>query len=309
MSHKWMVMGLLTLLCGVSSVSAQDDPHLKHLWARWQANPSIDSHVESTEAFMDRIAKAGYTGIVLVDNKVKRWNEMSAAEIAKRRRLREYARKLKLDYVIAVTSTGYANDLMSNDPNLAEGMPVKDAPFVVKNGRLVPDDATTLVNGTFEKHRDNKPDGWGVDAPGKVCFIDTDVTYEGKPSLRMQDPVDNPPHSHARAWQTLDVKPWQYYRITVALKTEGLTSPGDVRLMGLGLTGEHSGRWLNVPYLYAKRTQDWTRLGYTINTREYTKIAVYLGSWSAGMGKMWWADVTMEPAGLVNLLRRPGAPS
>ena len=214
MSHKWMVMGLLTLLCGVSSVSAQDDPHLKHLWARWQANPSIDSHVESTEAFMDRIAKAGYTGIVLVDNKVKRWNEMSAAEIAKRRRLREYARKLKLDYVIAVTSTGYANDLMSNDPDLAAGMPVVDAPFVVRDGRLVPDDATTLVNGTFEKHRDNKPDGWGVDAPGKVCFIDTDVTYEGKPSLRMQDPVDNPPHSHARAWQTLDVKPWQYYRIT-----------------------------------------------------------------------------------------------
>ncbi|HUV39534.1 MAG TPA: hypothetical protein VMY39_07955 [Planctomycetota bacterium] len=308
MSRAIAAVCVLTVLCATGTVDAQDGPHLRHLWARWQANLSVDEQVTRTEAFMDRIAKAGYTGIVLVDNKFKRWNELSEADIAKRRRVREYARRLKLDFVVAVTATGYANDLMSNDPNLAAGMPVVDAPFVVRHGRLVPDDPTTLANGTFEKHRDNKPDGWDVDAPGKVSFIDTDVRYEEKPSLRMQDPADNPPNSHARASQILNVKPWRYYRITVALKTEGLTSPGDVRLMGLGLTGEHAGQWLNVPYLYAKPTQDWTRLGYTINTRDYEKIAIYIGSWSGGRGKMWWADVTMEPAGLVNLLRREGTP-
>ena len=303
-----MVMCVTVVLWAAPVVSAQEGPHLKHLWARWQANPSVDKHVTRTEAFMDRIAKAGYTGIVLVDNKVKRWNELTPAQIAKRKRLRDYARTRNLKFLVAVTATGYANDLMSNDPNLAAGMPVVDAPFVVKNGKLVSADTTRLVNGTFEKYQGNKPDGWNVDAPGKVCFIDTDVTYQGKPSVRMQDPADNPPHSHARAWQILNVKPWQYYRITVALKTEGLTQPGDVRLMGLGLTGEHAGRWLNVPYLYAKKTQDWQRLGYTINTREYSRIAIYIGSWSGGKGKMWWADVTMEPAGLVNMLRRPGTP-
>jgi len=299
---------LLVVLGAASMGWAQDGPKLKHLWARWPANMGHKPSYDKTIAFMDRIAKAGYTGICIIEGKIRRWHEVTPERIAAWHKARAKAHALGLKLVVGVTATGYANELLSADPNLAAGMPVVDAPFVVKDGKLVSDDKTVLVNGTFEKHAGNKPDGWDVDAPGKVCFIDKKVTYEGKPSLRMQNPAGNPPHSHARAWQILNVKPWQYYRITVALKTEGLTRPGDVRLMGLGLTGEHAGRWLNIPYLYAKRTQGWKRLGYTINTRGYTKIAIYIGSWSGGKGTMWWADVTMEPAGLVNLLRRPGAP-
>ena len=278
------------------------------LWAYWQRNLAIDEHADQTIAFMERIAKAGYTGLAMVENRFHRWNQFTPKQLENYRRVRERARELKLDFIAAMLPMGYANDILSNDPNLAEGMPVVDAPFVVRGGKLVPDDPTTIVNGSFEKHKDNVPAGWTVDMPGQVCFIDAEATYEGKPSLRMQDPAKGNEYAHARAWQAVDVKPWQYYYASVAVKTQDLESPGDVRLMAFGTTGEHAGRWLNIPYAYAKRTQDWTRVGYTFNTRDYTKMSLYIGSWSGGNGKMWWADVRMEPAGLVNLLRRDGAP-
>ena len=97
------------LLCVCSIAYAQDGPHLKHLWARWQANLSVDSSVERTEKFMERIAKAGYTGIVVVDNKFKRWDEVTPAQVAMRKRVRDRARELKLKFLVAVTATGYAN--------------------------------------------------------------------------------------------------------------------------------------------------------------------------------------------------------
>jgi hypothetical protein len=41
---------------------------------------------------------------------------------------------------------------------------------------------------------------------------------------------------------------------------------------------------------------------------EYEKITIYIGSWDGRTGKIWFASVKMEPAGLSNLVRRPGAP-
>ena len=35
---------------------------------------------------------------------------------------------------------------------------------------------------------------------------------------------------------------------------------------------------------------------------------LYLGVWGGRRGKIWWDDVRLEPAGLVNLVRRQGAP-
>ena len=50
------------------------------------------------------------------------------------RKVREIARDLKLDIVPAVFPVGYANDILYNDPNLAEGLPVKYTLFVVHDG-------------------------------------------------------------------------------------------------------------------------------------------------------------------------------
>ena len=104
---------------------------------------------------------------------------------------------------------------MSRDPNLAAGLPVRNAPFLAKDGKLVPaDDSGTIVNGGFEQHKNHQPTGWRfVDQPGQITFIDQEVKCEGTCSLRMQDiGRHNPDHGHGRACQTIAVEPFRYPR-------------------------------------------------------------------------------------------------
>ena len=49
------------------------------------------------------------------------------------------AAKAKLELIPAVFSIGYSNGLLAHDPNLAEGLPVIDQPYVVKDGVAVLD--------------------------------------------------------------------------------------------------------------------------------------------------------------------------
>ena len=90
-----------------------------------------------------------------------------------------------MQLIVDVCPMGYAAEFLAADPNLAEGMPVRNATFVVKDGKLVPwDDAARLVNGSLEQWKGDSPVGWTVDQPGQVSFKDDDVKCDGKPTLR-----------------------------------------------------------------------------------------------------------------------------
>src|SRR6185436_414726 len=81
-----------------------------------------------------RAAKAGYTHVLLADSKFSRLSEMDSRYFKNVERTKRIAADLKLAIVPAVFSIGYSNDLLSRNPSLAEGLPVKEAPFVVKDG-------------------------------------------------------------------------------------------------------------------------------------------------------------------------------
>ena len=89
-----------------------------------------------------------------------------------------------------VFSAGYGGAILGYDRNLAEGLPVKDAQFVVegKEARFRPDTPTMIVNGGFEEYTGHRAGGCRVqDAPGKESFIDTQVFKEGQASLRFEN--------------------------------------------------------------------------------------------------------------------------
>ena len=46
----------------------------------------------------------------------------------------------------------------------------------------------------------------------------------------------------------------------------------------------------------------------TFNSLEFSQVNLYLGVWGGKRGKIWWDDVRLEPGGLVNVVRRDGAP-
>lgn len=306
--HAAIAAALLTGACALGA--GKPKLEIKHIWFYCHPNLNSDQSLADTVALMKRAAKAGYTGIVLVENRMQRWTQVTPQYLENMAKFRQACRDNRLDCVAAVTPLGYANDLLSNDPDLAEGMPVVDAPFVARDGRLVPNDPTSLVNGAFEQVRNGKPVGWDMDMPGQISFVDTEVTHEGRPSLRFEDPgTHDPQYAHCRAWQSVSVQPFRYYHLSCWVKTEDFQPAGDTRLMALGSKGPHEGLMLNVPELAGIRaTQDWTLYHKTFNAQDFTEVVIYIGSWSARRGKAWFADVRLEPGGLVNLLRRGGAP-
>ena len=222
-------------------------------------------------------------------------------------RFRRACRDRKLACIACICPIGYSNDLLSRDPNLAEGLPVVAARFVARGRRLLPaDDSVRLVNGSFKQWKGDMPTGWGfVDQPGKITFIDTAVKFAGRASLRMEDigPHD-PQNGLGRACQTLAVTPFHYYHVSAAVKTQDFESAGEVQIAVLGKDGAA----LNFHKPHVEKTQDWKRIDVTFNSLESSQVNLYLGIWGGRGGKIWWDDVRIEPGGLVNVVRRDGAP-
>ncbi len=275
-------------------------------WVYLSMNFLVDEQVTARIADLERWAGEGYNGVVVTDFKFMLWDTVPDRYVHNVRRFRDATRRLALEVVAGVMPLGYSSSLLCRDPNLAEGLPVVDAPFVVAGGRLTPwNNGPPLLNGGFEQSRRDRPDGWGfVDKPGQMTFIDTAVRHEGRASLRMQDVLANEPdHRHARACQTLPVKPFRYYHVSVWIRTQDWNG-GDVRIAAIG--GDGASLNFHMPPLAA--SQDWTRADITFNTLDNTRVNLYLGTWDGRQGTIWWDDLRIEPAGFVNVLRRPGTP-
>ncbi len=272
-------------------------------WVYLMTNLLVDANVDSALTLAERAKKAGYTGIVVSDSKFCRWDSVPERYLTNVKRFSKGVKDDGLDLIVAVAPIGYANDLLSRDPNLAEGLPVSDAPFAAQpDGTLVPvaDDAG-FKNGGFESTQGSSPSGWSwVDEPGKVCVLDHDVMAEGATSLRMDDAGGG----NARACQTLKVEPFRYYHVRLSVKTEDFDGVGNAHVTILG----KSGQGLQYRSLPVQRTMDWTPIDVTFNTLDNHEVNFYIGVWGMKGGHIWWDDLHLEPGGLVNLVRRPGAP-
>ena len=182
-----------------------------------------------------------------------------------------------LELIPAIFAVGYGGGVLSHDRNLAEGLPVEDAPFLVRGGeaRLVSGNAAQIVNGGFEDHDGNRLKGFDFsDQPGEISFVDTQVRHRGKASLRLENFTANP-HGHGRVMQTVRVQPHRCYRMTLWVKTEGLQPASAFNLLAL--------------------TAD-------------DRVRLYAGLWGGKAGKVWLDDWAVEETGPVNVLRRPGTP-
>lgn len=263
-----------------------------------------DEDVPQIVSILETAAKHGYNGAVLsagLDILCKR-------DEAYFRRLEEVKRaceRLGLELIPSVFSIGYGGGILSHDRNLAEGLPVRDALFVVKGNEahLVPDPPVQIVNGGFEEFEGNKLKGFAFhDQPGVVSFVDTQVKRTENASVRFENFTANP-HGHGRIMQEIVVKPYRCYRVSVWVKTEDLQPQGCFRLLVLAGNRDLAPRTFNVP-----PTSDWQKVTMIFNSLKYERVRVYAGVWGARSGKFWLDDWTIEEIGPLNVLRRPGTP-
>jgi hypothetical protein len=263
-----------------------------------------DNDVSEITRILETAAQRKYNGAVLsagLDSLCKQPPEY----FRRLEEVRKACERSGLELIPSVFSVGYGGGILGHNRHLAEGLPVNDAPFVVKNGeaQIAPDPNVRIVNGGFEEFNGNQFKGYSFhDQPGEVSFADTQVAHSGKASLRMENFKANP-HGHGRVMQEIAVKPRRCYRVSLWVKTEGLQPSGSFRVQALAGNRSLAPRTFNVP-----PTSDWRKLTMIFNSLNLDKVRLYAGVWGGREGKFWLDDWTIEEVGPLNVLRRPGTP-
>jgi hypothetical protein len=282
------VIGVLTVLVLIASVRvapAAEPLDIRELWLYCPGNLLVDENIDRLEGIWRRAAAAGYTHVLLGDSKFCRLHEMPERYFANVDRLKRLAGELRLEIVPAVFPIGWSNDILSQDPNLAEGLPVRDALFIVQDGeaRLAADPPVELRGGDF------------ADLVRWDWKDDTVTPDDG--AARISDPRDR----NCRIVQNVKVSPFRQYRLSVRIKTQDFQGTPEVKVLA-------DGQALNFENLGVQPTQDWTTYHCVFNSLEHEEVGIYLGCWGGGDGTAWYDDATIEEVGLLNVLRRPGAP-
>lgn len=268
----------------------------------WSLNS--DSEVQQIVQVLDTAGKNGFNGAVLslgLDTLCKQPPEY----FRRLEQVKAACARNRLEIIPSVFSVGYGGAVLSHDRNLAEGIPVRDAPFLVKRDKaeFVPDPNVKLLNGGFEDYQGNTAKGMAFhDEPGRVSYIDTSTAHSGKASLRFEN-FSAQAAGNARVMQEVRVRPWRCYRVSVWVKTENLRPAENFRILVLAGERDLAPRSFNVP-----PTSDWRKLSMIFNSMDNTAVRIYAGVWGGKSGRFWLDDWNLEEVGPLNVLRRPGTP-
>jgi RNA polymerase sigma factor (sigma-70 family) len=260
----------------IAPVTARAEAAFTDRWVYSATNLWVNKSVDELEVLMRRAAKAQYTGLLLTDPKLGKLDEMDAHYFINVERVKKLARELNLEIIPSIFSLGYSESILWHNPNLAEALPVKDAPFVVKGGeaRLAPD----------------------VRLLKKFDWKDDSVAFDGKSWT-----ASNPGGKNARFAFNLKVQPFRQYHVSVKVKTQDFKGEPEVK----ALAGNVS---LNFASLGVKPTEEWTEHHAVFNSLEHAEVSVIFGCWNGQTGMLAWKDARIEETGLLNVVRRPGAP-
>jgi len=273
-------------------------------WVYVAKNIADDKQLAATLEIVDTAAAHGLNGMALSGG-FDSLDRASPKFFENLEKLKAHCRERKIEIIPHFMSVGYGGALLGHDPNLAEGLPVRDALFVVKGRQaaLVADPPVEIKNGDFERWKDNRFADFNFnDQPGKISFVDQTIFHGGRASIRYQSFENDPVNGHARLLQTVSVHPYRSYAVSLWVKTEDFAGGRFAIQVYAGqrsLTGQE-------PRLPA--TSDWRRVNAAFNSMGNSEVRVYAGAWGAKSGKFWIDDMRIEELGLVNVLRRPGTP-
>lgn len=303
----------LAALAGLAAAPGADRPAKPAFEQRWvycAFNLQVKESADELIRLIERAAKSGYNGVVLADYKLNILDRVPDHYFANAARIRAAAERRHVEIIPCVFPIGYSGGLLAHDPNLAEGLPVKDAPFVVRGREAVPaGEPPPFRNGGLEEAQGDRFAGLSFqDDPGRTTFADREVHHGGRVSCRMQDPGQ----SNCRLAQRVAVRPWACYRYSAWVKTRDLKPAGNFRLLALGASGPKGtpdhGRPLTFYEGGVKPTQDWQQVEVVFNSLDQSAVTLYAGRWGGGTGTLWLDDLALEELSLVNVLRRPGCP-
>ena len=224
------------------------------------------------------------------------------------KKIKEICDQNNVEFIPAFMGMGYNAPMLANDKNLIEGLPVKEALFVVAKGKagLVTDPPVEIANSGFEQAEGGKLSNFSMtEEPGAKIYVDSKVFKQGGSSLRVELSKEYEEGS-ALLSQQVSVHPYRCYTLSCWVKTEGIESSGDVFPMIVQGT---DGRRLQYYIPPVPGTSgDWVKAVIGFNSIGYDKVRVSVGAPASKGGTFWIDDYRIEEKGLINVLRREGTP-
>jgi hypothetical protein len=264
-----------------------------------------DSDVVDIKNIVKTASESGLNGMVLAAG-LDRLDGCSPDYFARLKQVSQLCKQQNLEIIPIIFSVGYGGSILAEDRNLAAGLLVKDALFVVQDNQahFVPGTVAKITNPGFEQYEGNNLRGYNFhDRPGEVSFIDKQIFNRGRASLRFED-FGKYEHGHARVMQEVNVEPYRCYRVSCMVRTESFEPEGAFHIMVLSPEGRDLAPWdPKVP-----STSDWCQITMGFNSLGCDKVRIYLGAWGGQSGRFWIDDLIIEEVGLLNVLRRPGTP-
>jgi hypothetical protein len=291
------VVVFLSSLC-----EAKDYPYR---WVYVSRSLRSDKDVTDIKGIVKTASEHGLNGMVLSAG-LDRLDRQPPDYFTRLQQVKQICKQFNIEIIPIVFSVGYGGSILSHDRNLAAGIPVNDALFVVENGRarLIPDPPVELVNGGFEQYEGNRLTGYRFhDRPGEVSFVDKAVFRSGQASLRFEN-FGKYEHGHARVMQEVKVRPHLCYKLTCWVKTDSLQPEGSFRISVLTFEGRNLAPWDPA----VASTADWRRVAMGFNSLDVDMVRIYVGVWGGETGRFWVDDLKIEEVGLLNVLRRDGTP-
>ncbi len=308
MFRKLLVLGTILLLASCAA-SHSDKPVAAPAPApapeaaplrypqRWVGLSGSCATTESTDALIAKLKSAkdvGCTHIMLSESGTGRMEMQKPAYFLNAKRVQAFAKQNNLTLAMTMVSVGYSGTYFHYDTNFAAGHPVKNVPYIVKGQTAKPDPAAVLPvkNTSFNEVADGKLVGW-QDAPASL--LDSAVTRNGKPSLK----------GGPLLTQIVPCEPFKYYRATWYVKGP---KPEDDEWYFLRLNSTDSDRRQSYTEAIAHPADKdgWSKYEVAFNTFEATSLKVGFGGGKAGQN--WFADLKIEPAGMLLLVQAPRIP-
>ena len=273
-------------------------------WVYVSRSFDSDRDVEGIRNIARTASEHGLTGIVLAG--MDRISLGTPAYYDRLKQVKEIADSDRLEIIPLGFGTGYGGAILSHDKNLAEGMLVQGALFVAgqTEARFRAESPARLLNGGFEQFNGNTIKDFSTqDQPGVKTFVDTHVFHWGKASLRIEN-FGGAQEENVRLVQQIRVTPNRCYRVRAWVKTEGAAPASLFSIKAY--TADHRDLSPFEPRLGA--TSDWTQVSTAFNSWYADRIDLNVGVFEGLAGKVWVDDVELEEVGLMNVIRRDGAP-
>ena len=280
-------------------------PTLRFRWVYVSRSLHNDGDVEDIRNIAKTASESGLNGMVLAAG-LDRLDRQSADYFRRLEQVKRICKQNNVEIIPIVFSAGYGGAILAQNKNLAAGIPVRKALYIVEGdeARFVPDSPAALANPGLEQYEGHRLTGYRFhDQPGVVSFVDRNVVHSGEASLRFEHFGDYE-HGHARLMQELKVCPNRCYRVRCWVRTDSLEPEGCFRVQVLTADGRSLAPWdPRVP-----STADWREVVMGFNSLQYDTVRIYMGAWGGQSGRFWIDDLSVEEVGLVNVLRRPGTP-